>query len=401
MSSQVAEVRQEVILVLNAGSSSIKFSLFIDAADSLQLHCRGQVEGLLQRPHLLVRNPAGEKIHEQFWDDAAHFNHAKAIVVMREWLRENLQDFSLRAVGHRVVHGGVDYVNPVRLTPEILQELSKLNPLAPLHQPHNLAPIISIFESQPELPQIACFDTAFHASQPAVAKAYALPKKITERGVMRYGFHGLSYQYIASVLPSVDERAASGRTVVLHLGNGASMTALQAGKSIASTMGFTAMDGLPMGTRCGNLDPGIVLYLLQELQMSADSIQHLLYSESGLLGVSGIASDMRTLIESDQPSARFAIELFVYRIVRELGSLIAALGGLDAIVFTGGIGENAALIRQKVCAQLLWLDVKLDESANAANAQGISAVDSRIKVWVIPTNEELMIAQQTKAVLSV
>lgn len=398
--SALAASDQHVILVLNAGSSSIKFSLFVDSLDGLQLHCRGQIEGLLQRPHLLVRNPAGEKIHEQFWDDAASFDHARAIVVIREWLRENLQNFSLRAIGHRVVHGGVDYVNPVRLTPEIVTQLAKLNPLAPLHQPHNLAPITSIFETMPTLPQIGCFDTAFHAGQPEVAKAYALPKKFSDSGIKRYGFHGLSYQYIATVLPSVDERAATGRTVVLHLGNGASMAALLAGKSIATTMGFTAIDGLPMGTRCGNLDPGVVLYLLQEMQMPVDSIQHLLYSESGLLGVSGIASDMRTLIESDESSARFAIELFVYRIVRELGSLVAALGGLDAIVFTGGIGENAALIRQKVCAQLAWLGVKLDETANDAGAQHISATDSGIKVWVIPTNEELMIAQHTKTVLS-
>ncbi|MBS1224797.1 MAG: acetate/propionate family kinase, partial [Proteobacteria bacterium] len=264
----------------------------------------------------------------------------------------------------------------------------------PLHQPHNLKPIRLLLANQPQLPQVACFDTAFHRGQPEVAQAFALPPEITDRGVRRYGFHGLSYEYIASVLPQVDPRAAQGRTVVLHLGNGASMCAIHNGKSMASTMGFTAMDGLPMGS--GSLDPGVVLYLMDELKMDARAIEKLLYQQSGLLGVSGVSGDMRTLLDSSEPKAKFAVELFVYRIGRELGSLAAALGGLDALVFTGGIGEHAVPIRERVCRAAAWLGVELDPAANAADGPRISTAGSRVAAWVIPTNEELMIARHTR-----
>ena len=277
--------------------------------------------------------------------------------------------------------------------------LDKYIPLAPLHQPHNLAPIRNLLERSPQLPQVACFDTAFHSTAPAVAQAFALPKAITDRGVRRYGFHGLSYAYIASVLPQHDERAARGRTVVLHLGNGSSMCAIAGGRSVASTMGFTAVDGLPMGTRCGSLDPGVILYLMDELKMDARAIEKLVYQQSGLLGMSGISSDMRTLESSDAPEAKAAIDVFIYRIGRELGSLAAALGGLDAVVFTGGIGENSRSLRERVCRDAAWLGVELDAAANKCNGPRISTEKSRVSAWAIPTNEELMIARSTRRLL--
>ena len=298
------------------------------------------------------------------------------------------------------MHGGLEYTQPVRLDRAVLAALEKYVPLAPLHQPHNLAPIRALLERSPALPQVACFDTAFHGNAPPVAQAFALPKAITDRGVRRYGFHGLSYEYIASVLAQYDPRAARGKTVVLHLGNGSSMCAIDGGKSVASTMGFTAVDGLPMGTRCGNLDPGVVLYLMDELKMDARAIEKLIYQQSGLLGVSGISSDMRTLEASAEPAANAAIDLFVYRIGRELGSLAAALRGLDAIVFTAGIGENSVRLRERVCHDASWLGVALDAAANAAGGPRISAEGSRVSAWVIPTNEELMIARHTRRVLA-
>jgi acetate kinase len=282
----------------------------------------------------------------------------------------------------------------------MVTKLERLIPLAPLHQPHNLAPIRALLERSPELPQVACFDTAMHRSNPAVAQMFALPAELTESGVRRYGFHGLSYEYIASALPRFDTRAAQGRTVVLHLGNGASMCALQSGRSVASTMGFTAVDGLPMGTRSGALDPGVILYLMDERGMDARAVEKLVYQQSGLLGVSGVSSDMRELLESDAPRARLAVDLFVYRIGRELGSLAAALGGLDAVVFTAGIGERAAPIRERVCRQAAWLGIELDAQANGAHGPRISTASSRVAAWVIPTNEELMIARHTRELLA-
>ena len=292
-------------------------------------------------------------------------------------------------------HGGLKYLEPVRIDAGVLAELERLIPLVPLHQPYNLAPIKALRERRPEMPQVACFDTAFHRTQPAVAQAFALPRAYTEKGIRRYGFHGISYEYIASVLPQYDARAAGGRVVVAHLGNGSSLCALRNGRSVATTMGFSSLDGLPMGTRCGSLDPGVILLFLDHLHMDARAIEAMLYKESGLLGVSGISSDMRTLLASSDPRAAEAVDLYVYRIGRELGSLAAALGGLDALVFTAGIGENSAAIRARVCRDAAWLGVELDEAANEAGGPRISRSDSRVAAWVIPTNEELMIARHT------
>ena len=390
----------DAILVVNAGSSSIKFSVFLERGDALDLLLGGQIEGLYTTPRFKAKDAAGAVVGERQWMADEPLGHDGAVTHLAGFLREQLGQHRLAAVGHRVVHGGLDYAAPVRLTAEIVGHLEQFIPLAPLHQPHNLKPIRLLLANQPQLLQVACFDTAFHRRQPEVAQAFALPPEITERGVRRYGFHGLSYEYIASVLPQVDPRAAAGRTVVLHLGNGASMCAIHNGKSMASTMGFTAMDGLPMGTRCGNLDPGVVLYLVDELKMDARAIEKLFYQQSGLLGVSGISSDMRTLLASDEPRAKFAVDLFVYRIGRELGSLAGALGGLDAIVFTGGIGEHAVAIRERVCHAAAWLGVELDSTANAAGDSRISTAASRITAWVIPTNEELMIARHTRRLLN-
>jgi acetate kinase len=294
------------------------------------------------------------------------------------------------------VHGALDYREPVRLDAKVLATLEKFIPLAPLHQPHNLAPIRTLLAAAPDLPQVACFDTSFHRTNPDIAQRFAIPAELHDAGVRRYGFHGLSYEYIASVLSKYDAQAASGRTVVFHLGNGSSMCAIEGGRSIASTMGFTAVDGLPMGTRTGALDPGVILYLMDERRMDARAVEKLIYNQSGLLGVSGISSDMRTLLASDDPRAKLAIDLYCYRIRRELGSLTAALGGLDALVFTAGIGENSAAIRERVCRDAAWIGVELDARANAQGGPRISAAGSRVSVWAIPTNEELMIARHTR-----
>ncbi len=304
------------------------------------------------------------------------------------------------AVGHRVVHGGADFDTPVRVNADVLARLQRLVPLAPLHQPHNLAAIQTIAEVAPTLPQVACFDTAFHRAQATLAQTFGLPPEITGRGVRRYGFHGLSYEYVAQALRAIDSRAARGRVIVAHLGNGASMCAMHNGTSVATTMGFTPLDGLMMGTRGGSLDPGVILYLLDELQMDARAIEKLLYRQSGLLGVSGISSDMRTLLASDDPRARFAIDLFCYRAKRELGSLAASLDGLDALVFTGGIGENAAPIRERICQDAAWLGVALDREANLNGAPRISLETSRVPVWIVPTDEETMIARHVGDALS-
>jgi acetate kinase len=390
----------DAILVLNAGSSSIKFSLFALAYAEPVLVATGQVEGIYTSPQFIAKDPVGKTESGKRWERGTKLGHDGALAHILEWLKTTYAaQHEVVAVGHRVVHGGVDYSAPVRVDGDVVARLEKLIPLAPLHQTHNLTPIRSLMERAPQLPQVACFDTAFHRSNPPVAQMFALPWELTESGVRRYGFHGLSYEYIASVLPKFYERAASGKTVVLHLGNGASMCALQGGASVASTMGFTAVDGLPMGTRCGALDPGVVLYLMDERGMDARAIEKLVYRQSGLLGVSGVSSDMRVLLESDEPRARTAVDLFVYRIGRELGSLAGALGGLDAIVFTGGIGEHAAPLRARICKDAAWLGVQLDEAANAKGGPRISAAASRTSAWVIPTNEELMIARHTRKLL--
>jgi acetate kinase len=387
------------IVVLNAGSSSVKFSLYLDRGEKLEPDVVGQIEGLYTGPRFVSKAPDGTLKAEKSWPAGFQLGHDGALDHLVGHLRSELVDDRLLGIGHRVVHGGQVYTQPVLLDGKVLSQLETFIPLAPLHQPHNLAPIRRALERAPDLPQVACFDTSFHRSQPDVAQMFALPAELREAGILRYGFHGLSYEYIASVLPGVDSRAAAGRTLVLHLGNGASMCALQAGRSVASTMGFTAVEGLPMGTRSGSLDPGVILYLMDQCGMDARAIEKLIYSQSGLLGVSGFSSDMRVLLASEKPQAKLAVELFLYRIRRELGSLVAALGGLDAIVFTAGIGENAPAIRSRVCHDAAWLGVEIDEAANAERRQRISTDASRVAVWVIPTNEELMIAHHTRRVL--
>ncbi len=388
------------ILVLNAGSSSIKFLVFAERAGALEPAIRGQIEGLHTAPRFVARGADGKVLAEKEWGDGKRLGHDGAIEHLAGYLRGASVGLELRAVGHRVVHGGLAFTAPVRLDREVLAALEKYVPLAPLHQPHNLAPVRLLLERRPELPQVACFDTAFHATNPDVARRFAIPAELHEAGVRRYGFHGLSYEYIASALPQLDARAAAGRTVVCHLGNGSSMCALSAGRSVASTMGFTAVDGLPMGTRSGALDPGVLLYLMDERGMDARAIEKLLYNQSGLLGMSGVSSDMRKLLESDASQAKAAVDVYVYRIGRELGSLAAALGGLDALVFTGGIGENSAVIRERICRDAAWLGLAPDDKANAAGGPRISATNSRVAAWVIPTNEELMIARHTARLIS-
>ena len=389
----------DAIVVLNAGSSSIKFSLFVANDGLLAPDLKGQVEGLYTGAHFTAKAPEGRLLAEKMWPDGTALGHDGALDHIVGHLRAALTGDRLIGIGHRVVHGGSTYTRPVRVDSGVLEVLETLVPLAPLHQPHNLAPIRRALERTPDLPQVACFDTSFHRTQPEVAQMFALPADLRQSGILRYGFHGLSYEYIASVLPGIDPKAAGGRTVVLHLGNGASMCALQGCRSLASTMGFTAVEGLPMGTRSGSLDPGVILYLMDQRGMDARAVEKLIYHQSGLLGVSGTSSDMRTLLASEAPGARLAVDLFVYRIGRELGSLAAALGGLDAIVFTAGIGENAPVIRNRVCRDAAWLGIDIDASANAAGRQCISTRSSRVSVWVVPTNEELMIARHTRSVL--
>jgi len=385
----------DVILVINAGSSSVKFSVFgVSGAEPSHI-CTGNFEEIDTTPHLRIRNAGGEALAEERWSAGEPLGHEGAIAFLFEWLHSHAAGYRAIGVGHRFVHGGTRYATAVCVDDEVIANLEALVPLAPLHQQHHLSALRAIAERYPALPQVACFDTAFHHGQPAIATQFALPRDITQQGVRRYGFHGLSYEYIASAMSRYDERAAHGKTVVLHLGNGASMAALDQGRSVASTMGFTALEGLPMGTRTGSLDPGVLLWLMDEHKMDARAIENLLYRRSGLLGVSGISSDMRTLLESDDPAAANAVDLFCYRISREIGSLAAALGGLDAIVFTGGIGERAPPVRERVCRAAAWLGVSLDAAANGRNGPRISTAGSTVAAWVIPTNEEVMIAQHT------
>jgi acetate kinase len=388
----------DAILVINAGSSSLKFSLFTLVANAPVLMQRGQLEGLTTATRFDAKNPRGERLAQRDWETA--LGHAGATEFLLDYLADALRDHALIAIGHRVVHGGRRFVHPVRIDTAIIAKLAELAPLAPLHQPHNLAPIRTLLERAPELPQVACFDTAFHHTNAPLATTFGLPFALTDRGIRRYGFHGLSYEYVASVLPMLDAKAAAGRCVVAHLGNGASMCALRNGQSVASTMGFTAVDGLLMGTRTGTLDPGVMLYLQDELRMDARAIEQLIYHESGLLGVSGVSSDMRTLLASREPRAVFAVELFCYRIARELGSLAAALEGIDALVFTGGIGEHAAPVRERVVRAAQWLGITLDSDANARHDPRISH-EGPARAWVVPTDEELMIARHTQALLGV
>jgi acetate kinase len=390
----------DAIAVLNAGSSSIKFSVFVTRGAELELELHGQVESINTMPHFIAKKRDGATVAERSWSERSKLGHDGALDYLVAFLRSELADDHLVGVGHRVVHGGINFKGPVLVDAGVAAVIEKLVPLAPLHQPHSLAPIRRLLDRAPKLPQVACFDTSFHSTNPELAQRFALPEKLHEAGLRRYGFHGLSYEYISSVLAEFDANAATGRTIVLHLGNGASMCAMDAGRSVASTMGFTAVEGLPMGTRSGSLDPGAVLFLMDQQGMDARAIENLLYNESGFLGVSGISSDLRTLLASSDPRAKLAIDLYCYRIRREVGSLTAALGGLDAIVFTGGIGENSAAIRERVCSDAAWLGVELDQAANATGGPRISALWARTSAWSIPTNEELMIARHTRQLIN-
>ena len=389
----------ETILVVNAGSSSIKFQLFsVGAGDQLQRRLKGQIEGIGVHPRLLAKGVGGETLIDKTWPGADVADVPAALGKVVEFLRAEIGTLPT-AVGHRVVHGGPDYSEPILIDDVLLERLQTFAPLAPLHQPNNLGPIRTLRQRQPQLPQIACFDTAFHRGHPEIADRYALPERFYQEGVRRYGFHGLSYEYVASQLPKVAPEIAQGRVVVAHLGSGASMCAMHAGKSVESTMGFTALDGLPMGTRPGQLDAGIVLYLLTEKGMSAHEIEHLFYHDCGLKGLSGVSNDVRDLLASSDPRAKLALDYFVYRIALFAGMLGAAMEGIDAFVFTAGVGENAPAIRNAVAQRLSWLGLKLDPEANAKGAGRISTEGSRVGCYVIPTDEELMIARHTLRVL--
>lgn len=381
------------ILTINAGSSSIKFALF-EQTTTLECTIEGEVEGIGISPHLFIRNK-GQVVYEKSWPGEKTLGYEPLLGESLNWLEKNSGVDKLVAAGHRVVHGGQKFFQPIQITDEIIKDLEGLIDLAPLHQPHNIAPMRILSKLRPQLPQIACFDTAFHHTMPEVAKAIGIPRKFHDQGVMRYGFHGLSYEYIASRLPQTAPHLATGRVVVAHLGNGASMCAINAGKSVDSTMGFTALDGLMMGTRTGAIDAGVVLYLMQSCGMDADALTELFYKESGLLGVSGISSDVRTLLESPAAEARQALELFAFKAAHQAAGLVTSLGGLDGLVFTAGIGEHAAPVRAAICERLAWIGIKISPEANAANAPVISTPDSHIEVRVIPTNEELVIARHT------
>jgi acetate kinase len=385
------------IAVINAGSSSIKFAIY-EATKDERCHFRGQIEGIGVAPRLKVVDTEGRDIEDRTYA-VQGFDHETATREIIDTGRALLKRESVAAFGHRVVHGGLDYSTPVRLTEAVLDDLAKLAPLAPLHQPHNLAPIRAIMKAAPQIPQIACFDTAFHRTQSNLAQAFALPRRFAEEDVRRYGFHGLSYEFLVSRLKEIAPQLASGRIIFAHLGNGASLCAVKDGRSVAATMGFTAVDGLMMGTRCGAVDPGVILYMMQHHGMDAAAIEDLVYKRSGLLGVSGISSDMRALRASPDPAAREAIALFVYRIVREMGSLVAALGGLDGLVFSGGIGENDAATRAEVVAGSRRTGASLEPARNEGGEGLISANDSTVAVWVIPTDGERLIARETAGML--
>ncbi|MEZ0170371.1 acetate/propionate family kinase [Microvirga sp. TS319] len=390
-----------VLIVLNAGSSSLKFQVY-DTPDGAEprVAFKGLFEGLGGSAHFIVKDASGNLLDEMTWSSGDRLGHEEALMHLVSWLRQHQEGRRLAAIGHRVVHGGAAFTGPVIVDEDVVQKLETLVPLAPLHQPHNLEPIRIVRRRLPGLPQVACFDTAFHQTQSEIASLFALPREMRERGVRRYGFHGLSYEYISSILKDYDPRLATGRVIAAHLGNGASLCALDKGISIATTMGFSALDGLPMGTRCGAIDAGVVFFMLREMQLSPEAAERILYTKSGLLGVSGLSNDMRVLRANaaTDADAKRAIDLFVYRITREIGSLVAALGGLDGLVFTGGIGENDVATRAEVVAGLAWAGLALDEEANRAGGPRISA-GSVATAWVIPTNEELVIARQTQSVL--
>jgi acetate kinase len=385
-------------LVLNAGSSSLKFGVcWRPEAEDWRLESRGQIEGIGTSPRLSARDAAGRTLVNQKLEKVD--DGLDALDAVAAWFRSRYRDAQLVGVGHRVVHGGTQYTGPTVVTPQVLAELYRLAPLAPLHQPYNLAAIEAVSERFPDVPQVACFDTSFHRSQPRVARVVPLPREVCGPEVQRYGFHGLSYEYVASVLPRVLPEIARRRVIVAHLGSGASVCALKDGKSIDCSLGFTALDGLCMGTRPGSLDPGVVLYLFQNLKLSAKEVETILYQKSGLLAISGISNDMRDLLQSRAARATLAVEYFVYRAAKEIGGLAAGLRGLDSLVFTAGIGEHSTEIRERICESCAWLGVELDATANSRNGPRISTSSSKVSAWVIPTNEELMIARHTGTLL--
>jgi acetate kinase len=389
---------RDPILVVNAGSSSIKFSVFETLSDrSLVVGAHGQVEGIGSSPRLEVANAQGQKLKDEAVPAGSH---DAAMAAINAWFADHVgSEAGFFGIGHRIVHGGQRYSQPVLIDDAVLRYLEEIVPLAPLHEPHNITAIRAAAALAPNVPQVACFDTAFHARQPSLAQEFALPRALTAKGVRRYGFHGLSYEYIVSAVPKVAPAVAGKKIIVAHLGSGASMCAIENGRSVATTMGLTPVDGLPMGTRTGSLDPGVILYLLQQERMSAETVEQMIYKSSGLLGVSGVSGDMRILLASAVPAAKEAVDLFVYWIGRELGSLSAALRGLDALVFTAGIGEHSAEIRERVCRNAHWLGVDFDEEANARCGPCISTAGSKVSAWVIPTEENLMVARHTRDVL--
>ena len=389
----------DVILVLNAGSSSLKFQIFdITPAGPERLY-KGQIDGIGVHPRFRVADRDGAALLDQSYPAAEVQDLAAATGRLRQWLVEHAEGMTLRAIGHRVVHGGPDFDRAVRIDADVLKRLERFEDLAPLHQPNNLAPIRMVMAAAPDMAQVACFDTAFHRGHAPVADCYAIPAALYDEGVRRYGFHGLSYEYIANRLQTVAPDQGAGRIIVAHLGSGASMCAIRGGRSVESTMGFTALDGLPMGTRPGQLDPGVVLYLIDQKGMSAAEVSDLLYKQSGLKGLSGVSNDMRDLLASTDPRAAFAVDHFVHRCAISIAGLTAALGGLDALVFTAGIGENAPQVRARIAERLGWLGAELDAAANERNEMVISAPGSKLRLMVIPTDEELMIARQTLALL--
>jgi acetate kinase len=386
-------------LVLNAGSSSLKFCVYRrPGTENWRLETRGQIEGIGMSPRLSAKDPHGGILAQNNLDDWVSDGRA-ALDALASWLRSRYGGARVLGVGHRVVHGGARYAQPTIVTRQVLAELYELIPLAPLHQPHNLLAIDTIFERMPDVPQVACFDTSFHQGHSPVAKLIPLPREICKSGLQRYGFHGLSYEYVASVLPEVAPEIARGRVIIAHLGSGASLCALKNGKSVDTSLGFTALDGLCMGTRPGALDPGVVLYLFQSLGLSPKEVETILYKKSGLLGISGISNDMRDLLTRSAPEARLAVDYFIYRAAKEIGALAAVLGGVDGLVFTAGIGENSPEIRRRICETSSWLGVEVDAEANINKGPRISTQKSKVSTWVIPTNEELMIARHTGALL--
>jgi acetate kinase len=395
-----------LILTLNAGSSSIKFAVYgVDADNSEPTpRAKGQVEGIGTRPHFIAKGTQGQVLSESWWEAVTDGEgHARAFQQIWSWLADFADGGQIMAVGHRVAHGGEQYAKPVLITPDITRVLTSLIPLVPLHQPNNLAAIRAVAADHPELPQVACFDTGFHRGRPKVTESLGLPRALLERGVKRYGFHGLSYEYIVEKLRDIAPTVASGRVIVAHLGSGCSMTAIRDGQSMDTSMGFSALDGVPMGTRPGALDPGVLLFLMREDGLGVEALEKLLYKQSGLLGLSGVSNDLRALHQSNDPGAAEAIDYFVYRIGQTLGALTASIGGLDALVFTAGVGENDAEIRARVCADAGWLGIDIDAEVNAAGnfADGarISPSDLQPEVWVIPTDEERMIARHTLRVV--